>query len=142
MFAGLEEYWALAVASVLITALALQALWRMHSRSPRALLRRALHELDDKRRQRAAALRRARSARRRCESLETRSRSIRPVKLAEARDGLSDAEALLKIAHDQVLVAENHVRRVIVDQFPPNRQEKLRLRYRVDAAASNKPFTF
>lgn len=142
MSAWLREYWALVAASVLIVAVVLQALWQMYARSPGALLRRGLRELRNRRQERTALARRARRAKRRLQRMQGKTQSVRPVRLAAARDDLSDAESLVKIAHDQVLVAENHVRRIIVEQFPPDKQEKLRARFRVDAAASNKPFTF
>ncbi len=137
-----RENWALVAASVVLTALVLQAILVAVSRSAGAELRRRLQELEHRRRDARAARRRADRARRRCARLEAKSASVRPVRLEEARAALSDSEALLKIAHDQVLVAENRVRRVIVEQFPPAKQEKLRARYKVNATPSDKPFTF
>ncbi|MDJ0699231.1 MAG: hypothetical protein QNJ07_05195 [Woeseiaceae bacterium] len=142
MFELVREHWALVAASVLLTALVLQAIFAAVGRSAGAHLRRGLQELEQKRRAARAARRRADRARRRCARLEAKAASVRPIRLEEARAALSDSEALLKIAHDQVLVAENQVRRVIVEQFPPAKQEKLRARHKVSAAPSDKPFTF
>jgi hypothetical protein len=136
------ENWALVAASVIITALVLQALFVLGSRTPRAMLRRAWGELQAKRHDAAKALRRANRARRQCERLEGRSQSVRPIKLEESRAALSDNEALLNIARDRVLVAENHVRRVIVEHFPPTKHDKLRARYRLGDVPGEKPFTF
>ena len=51
-------------------------------------------------------------------------------------------EALLKIASDQVLIAENHVRKIIVVEFPPKHHERLRRRYLPGEGDDGKPFSF
>ena len=55
---------------------------------------------------------------------------------------MQDAEALLKIASDQVLIAENHVRKIIVEEFPPKHHERLRRRYLPGEGDDGKPFSF
>jgi len=142
MIERVVENWALIAASVLITALVLQAAFVMGSRSPSAQLRRASSNLQEKRKIAARAKRKADRARNTCMRLERKAQAVRPIKLEEARATLSDCEALLKIAHDQVLVAENQVRRVIVEQFPPAKQAGLRRRYNVGESPGDKPFTF
>lgn len=79
---------------------------------------------------------------RKCERLQERADKVKPRHVEEARGELTDARALAKIAHDQTLIAENHVRRVIVEEFPPARQARLRARYRVGDEPTKKPFTF
>jgi len=133
----LRDHWALVAGSVLLTALVLQAILIRAGRTPAAQLRRALHELEAKRQNGRRVMRRLRRARRRCEHLERRVQSVRPIRLEQARNELSDSEALLKIERNQVMVAENHVRRIIVEQFPPSRQAKLRKRCRVEEAPSD-----
>ena len=54
---------------------------------------------------------------------------MKPRRLEEAAGAVQDAEALLKIAGDKVLIAENHVRRIIVEEFPPKHHERMRSRY-------------
>ena len=39
---------------------------------------------------------------------------------------------LLKVAADQVQIAENHVRRIIVEEFPPKRHDRMRSLYLPD----------
>ena len=138
----LVENWALVAASVLVAGLTLQGLYVLAGRTPAARLRRARLRMQARRQDALRARRLADRARRRCERLEGRSQSIRPVKLAAARESQMDAESRLKIARDQVLVAENQLRRVIVEHYPPAKQDKLRARYRVGESASDKPFTF
>ena len=136
------DNWALVAASVLVTALVVQAIFVVASRSPAARLRRAWSKLQERRQAAKAAARKAGRASRACARLQAKARSVRPVKLEQAQTALSDCEALLKIANDQVLVAENHVRRIIVEQFPPAKQARLRARYQVSESPGDKPFTF
>lgn len=65
----------------------------------------------------------------RAEKLAAKSRNVPPRTLQEARDTADDARSLEKIAHDRVLVTANHVRRVIVEEFPPLKHEELRSKY-------------
>jgi hypothetical protein len=74
--------------------------------------------------------------------LERRADSVTPRRLREAAEAVQDAEALLKIAADQVLVAENHVRKIIVDEFPPRHHARMRSRYLPGDRQEGKPFTF
>ena len=74
--------------------------------------------------------------------LAGRSESVKPSRLQAARDALEDAEALRKIAADQVLIAENHVRRIIVEEFPPKHHEQMRKRCLPGESDNGRPFTF
>ena len=55
---------------------------------------------------------------------------------------MQDAEALLKIATDQVLIAQNHVRRIIVEEYPPKKHEKMRNKYLRQVDDKGLPFSF
>ena len=96
----------------------------------------------EKRREAARCLRAGERARSRLESLARRSESVKPSRLQAAQEAVQDAEALLKIASDQVLIAENQVRKIIVEEFPPKRHERMRRRYLPGDAEDGKPFTF
>lgn len=138
----LQQYWALVGASVVGTAVLLFVLWRAWQDSPRgrlAVARRSLHKARREARKRAW---KAQSLATRLGELEAMSESVRPIRLQEAAEAVQDAEALLKIAADQVLIAENHVRKIIVEQFPPKRHERMRSRYLPDERADGRPFTF
>ena len=65
----------------------------------------------------------------RADKLAGKSRNVPPRTLQEAREAAEDARSLEKIAHDRVLVTANHVRRVIVEEFPPLKHEELRNKY-------------
>ena len=67
---------------------------------------------------------------------------MKPSRLQAAREAVQDAEALLKIAEDQVLIAENQVRKIIVEEFPPKRHERMRRKYLPEEPENGKPFTF
>jgi hypothetical protein len=67
---------------------------------------------------------------------------VKPSRLQAAREAVLDAEALLKIAHDQVLIAENRVRKIIVEEFPPKHHGRMRSRYLPGEREDGKPFTF
>jgi hypothetical protein len=41
-----------------------------------------------------------------------------------------------------VLIAENHVRKIIVEEFPPRLHERLRERYLPGEGADSRPFSF
>jgi len=55
---------------------------------------------------------------------------------------VEDAKMLAKIANDKVLIAENHVRRVIHEEYPPVKQERLRKKYLPAQAADKRRFSF
>ena len=65
----------------------------------------------------------------RAEKLASKAGNVPPRTLQEAREAAEDAKSLEKIAHDRVLVTANHVRRVIVEEFPPVKHEMLRNKY-------------
>jgi hypothetical protein len=141
-FDFLQQHWALLIASIVGTAVLLFAGWRAWLDSPRGRLRTARRHLRDKR---VAALRQHKALQRlssTLDRLERRADSVTPRRLREAAEAVQDAEALLKIAGDQVLVAENHVRKIIVDEFPPRHHERMRSRYLPGDRQEGKPFTF
>mgnify|MGYP001828913665 CR=1 FL=1 len=138
----LQQHWALFIAGIVGTAVLLFAAWRAWLDSPRGRLRTARRRLRDKRvaaLRQQSALQRLSSA---LDSLEKKANSITPRRLREAAEAVQDAEALLKCAGDQVLVAENHVRKIIVDDFPPRHHERMRSRYLPGDRQEGKPFTF
>ncbi len=141
-FTFVEQHWALVAASIVAWAVLLFAGWRAWQDSARGRLRSARRELRDKYR---AAQRQRKAVRKLSallDELETKAESVKPRRLRETAEAVQDAEALLKIAGDQVLIAENHVRKIIVEEFPPNRHERMRSRYLPGETQDGKPFTF
>ncbi len=140
--AQLQQHWALVGASILGTAVLLFVLWRAWLDSPRGRLAAARRHLQ-------AAVGTARKRQRKVQSLASRldrleasSDSVKPVRLRETAEAAQDAEALLKIATDQVLIAENRVRKIIVEEFPPKRHERMRDRYLPGEREDGRPFSF
>jgi hypothetical protein len=116
--------------------------WRAWLDSPHGRLGIARRHLRDKcvaQAKQRKALQRLSS---RLDHLEARSDAVKPRALREAAEAVQDAEALLKIAGDQVLIAENHVRKIIVEEFPPNRHERMRGRFLPGEREDGKPFSF
>lgn len=130
----LKPYWALVLAALLAVMVTLVLSVRAGLRSSQGRLAASVRVLKRCERQERKAGRGLKRARDRVEKLLRRSESVKPRVLEEARSCLADAEALHQIRHDQVLVAQNQVRGVIVEEFPPRRQDELRDRWLPGAA--------
>jgi Tfp pilus assembly protein PilN len=140
--AQLQTHWALVLASATGVVLLILAARHFIGTSPRGQLRRTRKALDRERKR----LRKAMAAVNKVERQKTRLMQhvdrVKPRVLHESGEALADAKALAKVAGDRVLVAENHLRRVILEEFPPTQHERLRTRYLPDAGRDKKPFTF
>jgi hypothetical protein len=138
----LQQHWALVGASIVGIAVLLFVLWRAWLDSARGRLGAARRQLRTRcleaQKQRKALQRLSA----RLDGLESKASAVKPRHLREAAEAVQDAEALLKIAADQVLIAENHVRKIVVEEFPPNRHERMRSRYLPGEREDGKPFTF
>jgi len=138
----LTRNWSLAIAAVLATVILLFVAFRAFADSARGQLLRRARSL----RSRYAQARRARKAvakaAARLQKLQGRAASVKPRHVQEAAETLEDARSLLKIAEDQVMIAENHVRKVIVEEFPPKQHAALRSKYLASPEGQGKPFTF
>ena len=138
----LKSNWALAAASVIAVVIVFFVIAQLIRRSAWGQLQETLRTLDKVRRHEAKALKSVEKAEGIAERLSENAERAKPRHLQEAKDALSDARALAKIANDKILVAENHVRRVIHDEYPPIRHEAMRQRYLPDPARDRKPFSF
>ena len=138
----LQQHWALLIASIVGTAVLMFVGWRAWLGSTHGRLQFALRRLRAVRREADRKHRALRGLAARRDALEARADSVKPLRLQEAREAVQDGEALLKIANDQLLIAENHVRKIIVEEFPPNRHGRMRRKYLPGESGSNKPFTF
>jgi exonuclease VII small subunit len=138
----LVRNWALLAASGILLAVALNLLFQRVHGSASGQLRRAIGAL----RQQAELAKTAKSAADKAESrlddLLQKSAKIPPSRVQEAKGFLQDARALQKIADDKLLIAENHVRRIIHEEFPPEKHERLRNRYLPPSLRDNRPFSF
>lgn len=135
-------HWALLSASVLGCAVVMFVLWRLWLDSApgqvRVELRRLRHAEQEARKPRLAA----EKLRATLSRLQARADSVKPRRLEEVAGELQDQEALLKIANDKVLIARNHVRRIIVEEFPPQRHDAMRNKYLGKDDDPGLPFSF
>ena len=120
---------ALAVAIVLAVAILLFVLYRGYAESSRGRLAERLGELNKVRKEQAAARKALAKAEKRLLRLRKQAASTRPRLLSEAEEAVQDASTLVTITGDQVMRAEKLLRDVILEDFPPNRQDVLRNKY-------------
>ncbi len=138
----LQQNWALLVAgviSVVVTAVVLQ---RLFQQSSMGQLQARVRSHRAAQKTRSSAERRVEKRKQKVKMLMSRADDVRPADLESARGALKDAEALLKIADDKLLVEANQLRKVIFEQFPPRRHEALRAQYLPDDVADGRPFSF
>ena len=125
----LTKNWALVAASVLGTGILLFVLFRVYQDTSRGRFKAAVVLLRKREREARAARNAVDKAASKLERLRAKAASVKPRHVQEASESLEDARALLKIADDQVLVGRNHVRKLIVEEYPPKRHEAMRDRY-------------
>lgn len=138
----LRQNWGLAVAALLLAAVGVVVIAALYRRSAHGQLRGRAKDLRAARRRQARAKRAVAAAEARLAKLEARAARVKPRLLTEAKEAVEDARALEKIVGDRVLVAANHLRRVIFEEYPPARHAALRARYLPDDKRETKPFTF
>ena len=138
----LQGHWALLLGCALGAILAAAVLWHLLTSTSYSQLRRARKVLRSKRKELRKADEVVAAAERRVAKLRSRADREKPRDISEADEWLADARALAKIAHDQVLIAENHLRRIIVEEYPPSKQARLRAKYQVCEMPDKRPFTF
>ena len=137
-----KEDWALFVAAILISIVALTVAAQLYRLSSRGQLRAHVAMLARRRKQLKKIGISVQKAEHRLARMAERADRIRPRIVQESKDKLADAQALQKISHDQVLIAENYLRRVIHEEYPPRRHEELRARYLPANQPDKKPFSF
>jgi uncharacterized membrane protein YccC len=125
----LQKNWALAVAIVLGVAIALFVAVRVLQDSRQGRLNRALRDLRDRERALRKASKAADKAAARLSNLSTRGDTVPPRKLVGAKDALAAAQETERLLRDQVLVVRNTARTIILEDFPPRRQDALLTRY-------------
>ena len=76
------------------------------------------------------------------QKLSSNAERVKPRVLQEATEAVEDGQALTKILSDKVMVAENHVRRVIHDEFPPAKHDRMREKYLPQDVKDKRPFSF
>ena len=138
----LKSHWALLAAAGIAVIVGAVVALQLIKRSASGQLREAVRELRKARREEWKARRMVDSAERRLTRLRENAEREKPRHLQEAEEALQDAKSLVKIVADRVLIAENHVRRVILEEFPPIQQERLRNKHSLQQAPDKRPFSF
>ena len=123
------RHWALLLASVLGVAIALFVLHRLYTDSARGRLRGRVRELNAQKRAAGRAARRFERAEAKFAQLQRQASTVKPRLLSAADEAVQDARMLKKVADDLVLVAQRKLRDLIIEEFPPNRQDGLRNKY-------------
>jgi hypothetical protein len=142
MDTAFDNHALLAIGVGILTAVALFVV--IPNALPTALgkLNRQRRELRFARYERLLARRSLACARRRLDRLEARAARLKPAAMQAARDRAADLATLLKHAEERVTVAENHVRKVIVEEYPPVRQDRLLQKYVAGRFDQRLPFRF
>ena len=139
---SLAEHWALWVAVIPGALVLLYVTRLLRRRSSGGQLSRAVHDHELAKKELHRAHKNVDSATSRLEKLSGRAGRVKPRVLQESKDALEDALALVKIADDKAQVTANHVRRVIYEEFPPSKHEKLRKKHLPEDIRDNRPFSF
>ena len=134
--------WALIAAAGILAPVAFLIVVQFIGRSATGLLRNTRAELAHEKQELSRAAAATRKAEARVDRMSLKAGKVKPRLLQEAREALADARELEKIAGDRVMVAENHVRRVIHEEFPPEKQGKLRKKCLPAAVPRRRPFSF
>ena len=134
--------WALIAAAGVLLPVAFLIVVQLIGSSATGQLRNTRAELADEKRKLAKAMSATRKAEARVDKMLQQADKVKPRLLQEAKETLQDARALAKIATDRVLIAGNHVRRVIHEEFPPVKHARLRKKCLPEPAPEHRPFSF
>lgn len=138
----LKNNWAVLIAAFIGLLIALVVVYHLIRRSAWGQLRDTLSTLAKAQQDETKALKAAERAERIARKLHEQADRAKPRHVQEAKEALGDARALAKIANDKVLIAQNHVRRVILEEYPPVKQERLRAKYLPEKGPDKRPFSF
>ena len=141
-FETLKSDWAIWLALVLLLIAAVPVARQLFRGSSPGQLRDVVANLRKQRKELHKATADVDKAEKLVRKLTARADKVKPRVLQEARDTLEDKRALLKIAKDQIMVAENHVRRVIHEEYSPQRHDELRERFLPSDGKDKRPFSF
>ena len=106
------------VAGVLGTAVLLFVIYRVYQESTQGRLQGAVMRLRKRESEARVASKVVDKSAARLDRLRAKAESVKPRHGKEAAEALEDARALHKIADDQVLIAQNHVRKIILEELP------------------------
>ena len=125
----LTQFWALVVASVLGTAVLLFVLVRLFQDSAGGRLSAAVRQLRDREQAARAARKAVDKAAAKFDRLRAKGDAAIPRQVEAAREALEETQEIQKLVDDQVLVARNEVRILILEEYPEKRHAAMRYKY-------------
>ena len=138
----LQQHWALAAAGLIGLAVLLLLGRHLVLATRGAQLNARVRELRETEKAVVKTAKAVAKSTKKLERLRRKADSVRPRLIDEEQGKLEDAKALQKILNDKVLVSENHVRRVIYEEFPPTEHDRLRKKYLPQDIEDGRPFSF
>ena len=139
---SLQSDWAIWLALAMLLIAAAMITPRLLKMTSRSKLSRVFADVKAARKELRKSVRAAKKAGKKLEKLLARADRVKPRVLQEAKESVEDGRALAKILNDKVIVAETHVRRIIYDEFPPEKHERMRAKYLPQDVIDNRPFSF
>jgi len=139
---SLQSDWAIWLALAMLLIAAAMITPRLLKMTSRSKLSRVFADVKAARKELRKSVRAAKKAEKKFEKLLARADRVKPRVLQEAKESVEDGRALAKILNDKVIVAETHVRRIIYDEFPPEKHERMRAKYLPQDVIDNRPFSF
>lgn len=139
---ALKSDWAIWLAIVSLIVALVMLIPHLLKRTSRSKLKVVLASLKQVRKDHRKSLRALEKAEKRVRKLMARAERVKPRVMQEAKEAAEDGTALTRILKDKVMVAENHVRRVIHEEFPPVMQEQLRNKYLAQDEKDKRPVSF
>lgn len=139
---SLQSDWAiwLALASLVIAiVLTIPILLKQTARSK---LNKVLSDLKETQKELRKTARVSNKTEKKLQTMLANIECVKPRELQEAKDAVDDGKALTKILSDKMMVAQNHVRRVIHDEFPPAKHDRMRAKYLPQDVKEGRPFQF
>jgi len=139
---ALQSDWAvwLALASLIIAIVLIIPI--LLKRTSRSKLNKVLADMNETRKELRKTARVSDKAEKKLQKMLGNIERVKPRDLQEAKDAVDDGKALTKILSDKMMVAQNHVRRVIHDEFPPAKHDRMRAKYLPQDVKENRPFQF
>ena len=138
---ALKSDWAIWLALVSLIVALVMLIPHLLKRTSRSKLNVVLASLKQVRKDHRKSLRALGKAEKRVRKLMARAERVKPRVMQEAKDAAEDGTALTRILKDKVMVAENHVRRVIHEEFPPARHDRMREKYLAQDEQDKRPIS-
>ena len=139
---SLQSDWAVWLAVVALAIAIALMIPILVKRTSRSKLNKVLSDLEETQKELRKTARVSDKAEKKLQGMLANIERVKPRDLQEAKDAVDDSKALTKILNDKMMVAQNHVRRVIHDEFPPSKHDRLRARYLPQDVEDGRPFQF